>query len=99
MRGRLARLTPFWAARAFALFNLAFLAADIFLAHAANRFAHRAEWVPIAFSLVTPVLLLPGRQLAGRSRLTIGLLLRVRVVRRARRGRVLVLGHACTVAN
>ncbi|MBF5045385.1 hypothetical protein FGE12_23470 [Aggregicoccus sp. 17bor-14] len=60
LRGRLAALTPFWAARAFAVFNLAFLAADILLAHAANAFAHPAEWVPVAFSLVSPLLLLPG---------------------------------------
>ncbi len=53
-------MTPFFAARAFALGNLAFLAADILLAHAANGFARRVEWLPVFFSLVAPVLLLPG---------------------------------------
>lgn len=60
LRERLAGVTPFLAARAFAGANLAFLAADIFLAHAANAFARRVEWLPILFSLVAPVVLLPG---------------------------------------
>jgi len=60
LRERLAGVTPWLAARAFAVANLAFLAADIFLAHAANAFARRLEWLPIVFSLVAPLLLLPG---------------------------------------
>jgi hypothetical protein len=60
LRERLSSVTPFLAARAFAVGNLAFLAADILLAHAANAFARRVEWLPILFSLVAPVVLLPG---------------------------------------
>jgi hypothetical protein len=43
---------------AFALVNLAFLAPDIYLAHSTNLFRHPAEYVPFAFSLVAPVVLL-----------------------------------------
>lgn len=60
LRERLGAVTPFLAARAFAVGNLAFLAVDILLAHAANDFAHPAEWLPIVFSVVAPLLLLPG---------------------------------------
>jgi hypothetical protein len=42
----------------FILVNLAFLALDIYLAHSANSFRHAAEYVPLVFSLVSPVLLL-----------------------------------------
>lgn len=43
----------------FAVANVAFLAVDIGIAHAINAFEHRAEWVPVAFSLAaTPVLLI-----------------------------------------
>jgi hypothetical protein len=43
----------------FAVANIAFLAVDIGIAHAINAFAHRAEWIPVAFSLAaTPALLL-----------------------------------------
>ncbi|HEX7653579.1 MAG TPA: hypothetical protein VF607_08735 [Verrucomicrobiae bacterium] len=44
----------------FALFNLGGLAPDIFLAHSTNHFHHRAEWVPLYFSLAAPALLLIG---------------------------------------
>jgi hypothetical protein len=44
----------------FALFNLGGLAPDIFLAHSTNRFHAAAEWIPLAFSLAAPVLLLPA---------------------------------------
>jgi len=49
-----------WVIEAFAAGNLAFLAVDIWFAHSMNEFAHRAEWIPFFFSLVAPVLLLPG---------------------------------------
>ncbi len=42
----------------FALVNLAFLALDIYLAHSENSFRHPAEYVPLVFSLVAPVILL-----------------------------------------
>jgi hypothetical protein len=44
----------------FVLFNLSGLAPDIFLAHSVNQFHHRMEWVPLAFSIAAPVLLLPA---------------------------------------
>ena len=42
----------------FALGNLTFLALDIFIAHSENGFLRRAEYVPLFFSLGTPVLLI-----------------------------------------
>jgi hypothetical protein len=49
----------------FALANLAFLGLDIALAHAVNRFAHPAEWAPIAFSGVASIILLVAMVLGG----------------------------------
>ena len=48
-----------WLVEIFAVGNLAFLAVDIYLAHLANAFARPAEWIPIVFSVLTPVLLIP----------------------------------------
>jgi len=42
----------------FALGNLAFLALDIFVAHSENGFLRREEYLPLYFSLASPVLLL-----------------------------------------
>jgi preprotein translocase subunit Sss1 len=42
----------------FVLLNLGGLAPDIFLAHSVNGFHSRAEYVPLFFSLIAPVLLL-----------------------------------------
>ena len=42
----------------FVLVNLAFLAPDIYLAHSTNLFRHAAEYVPFAFSLAAPLVLL-----------------------------------------
>jgi hypothetical protein len=53
----------------FALFNLAGLAPDIFLAHSVNLFHARAEFVPLAFSLVAPAALLPATWCLATSRL------------------------------
>lgn len=36
--------------------NLAFLAVDVYLAHASNSFAHRAEWLPFYFSMIASLL-------------------------------------------
>ena len=44
----------------FAVGNLAFLALDVYLAHLVNDFRHQAEWIPVYFSIIAPVLLLPG---------------------------------------
>ncbi|MEZ5330846.1 MAG: hypothetical protein R2991_02065 [Thermoanaerobaculia bacterium] len=60
----------------FVLANLAFLSLDIAVAHSVNRFAEPAEWLPLAFSLLAPWVLLvalwldrwrPGRQGRGRT--------------------------------
>ncbi len=57
---RLASISPEQWVEIFIVSNLAFLGADIALAHAANAFANPAEWVPIGFSAVAALLLLPG---------------------------------------
>src|SRR5262245_41897535 len=44
----------------FALFNLAGLAPDIFLAHKTNFFRHRTEYIPLVFSVVSPAFLAPA---------------------------------------
>jgi hypothetical protein len=49
----------------FVVANVAFLAVDIFVAHSTNVFANWAEWIPIAFSLVAPVVLVVAMTLAG----------------------------------
>ncbi|HEV7221345.1 MAG TPA: hypothetical protein VGN42_01495, partial [Pirellulales bacterium] len=47
-----------WLTEAFVLVNLAFLSADIYLAHSVNQFSHPAEYVPLYFSMVAPMVLL-----------------------------------------
>ena len=42
----------------FVLFNLAFLALDVFIAHSLNAFRHWTEWIPFYFSAVTAILLM-----------------------------------------
>lgn len=42
----------------FALSNLAFLALDVYIAHSTNSFARSAEWIPVVFSLISPVVLI-----------------------------------------
>lgn len=49
-----------WVVELFAAGNLAFLAVDIWFAHSMNRFHFGAEWIPFFFSLIAPILLLPG---------------------------------------
>jgi hypothetical protein len=44
----------------FALVNLAGIAPDIYLAHSVNYFHHAAEYVPLYFSILAPILLLPA---------------------------------------
>ncbi len=53
----------------FALFNLAGLTPDIFLAHSTNLFRQRAEFIPLVFSLVSPILLTPAVVLLARGQL------------------------------
>jgi hypothetical protein len=55
----------------FALINLAFLSLDIYLAHSSNDFFEPAEYIPLYFSLVAPVLLagaIAAREFANRPR-------------------------------
>ena len=49
----------------FAVANIAFLAADIGLAHAINAFANPAEWIPVGFSLIAPFILGASMLLGG----------------------------------
>ena len=49
----------------FLVANLAFLAVDISLAHAANAFEHPAEWIPVVFSIGATFLLLLAIALGG----------------------------------
>ncbi len=44
----------------FVLLNLGFLTFDIYLAHSVNDFRQRAEYIPLYFSALAPVLLLAG---------------------------------------
>jgi hypothetical protein len=44
----------------FVLFNVSFLAIDIYVAHSINDFAHWAEWIPFYFSVAAPFVLLAG---------------------------------------
>ena len=53
----------------FALFNLAGLAPDIFLAHSTNSFRAPAEYIPLVFSLAAPLLLIPAIWSLAQSRL------------------------------
>jgi len=41
----------------FVVFNLSFLALDIYIAHSFNAFWHAGQWIPFYFSIVAPVLL------------------------------------------
>lgn len=56
---------PLAYAELFALNNVAFLAVDIAIAHAINAFAHRAEWVPVAFSVAASAVLVLSMTLGG----------------------------------
>jgi hypothetical protein len=50
----------------FAISNLGFLTLDIYLAHSVNQFRNPAEYVPLAFSASTPLILTSGLFLRGR---------------------------------
>ncbi len=51
----------------FALVNIGFLTFDIYLAHSVNQFRNRAEYIPLFFSALTPLVLVAGLALRGRS--------------------------------
>jgi len=53
------------AAEAFAIVNLGFLAADVWLAHSTNRFERPVEWLPVGFSIAAPLLLLLRSRIVG----------------------------------
>ena len=55
-RVRWARDTQLWV-ELFVTTNLAILAADIYIAHSVNHFQKAAEYIPLYFSLVAPVVL------------------------------------------
>jgi hypothetical protein len=55
----LRKVTPVRSIEGFVVANLAFLGLDILVAHQENRFERRAEWVPVAFSGLATLLLLP----------------------------------------
>lgn len=57
-RSRKWYLSPQLWVEGFALVNLAGLAPDIYLAHSTNYFHHPVEYLPLAFSLVAPLLML-----------------------------------------
>lgn len=60
IRDRILRISPGWIVELFATSNLAFLAADVYLAHSINAFRSKAEWIPVVFSLAAPIALLAG---------------------------------------
>jgi hypothetical protein len=49
----------------FVLLNLGFLTFDIYLAHSVNGFRRQAEYIPLYFSALAPVVLLAGLALQG----------------------------------
>jgi len=53
-------------AEVFAIVNLAFLTFDIYLAHSVNDFRRSAEYVPLAFSMIGPAILIIALFCAGR---------------------------------
>jgi hypothetical protein len=69
MRARLAAVTPVRVIEWFVLANLAFLGLDILVAHQENAFRDPAEWAPVVFSAIAPLVLLPGALHAGPPRL------------------------------
>ncbi len=49
-----------WLLEVFVFVNLAFLAVDVYMAHSVNDFAVEIEWLPVYFSAIAPLFLLPG---------------------------------------
>jgi hypothetical protein len=60
------KFEPWILVEVFALLNLGFLTFDIYLAHSVNGFSRSAEYIPLFFSAIAPILLLAG--LATRAR-------------------------------
>jgi len=57
---------PWFLVEAFALLNLGFLTFDIYLAHSVNGFRQRAEYIPLYFSALAPLVLLAALALRKR---------------------------------
>lgn len=55
---------PWLLAELFALVNLGALAGDVWVAHSVNAFERAEEWIPVVFSLASPLLLI-GAAIAG----------------------------------
>ena len=53
---------------AFSIINFGFLTFDIFLAHSVNQFRNRAEYIPLFFSAIAPVVLIIGLSQWARNR-------------------------------
>src|SRR5262245_42649642 len=66
-------LSPWLWVEAFVLVNLAVLTADIYLAHSVNDFRHRAEYLPLYFSMGAPAVLLLSLLLLGRRKVPLWL--------------------------
>jgi len=62
---RLRRIEPWTAVELFAAGNLAFLAVDVWVAHAVNRFERVEEWIPVIFSIAAPFVLAVAHLLGG----------------------------------
>jgi hypothetical protein len=56
---------PVWI-ELFVTANLGFLTFDIYLAHSVNQFRNRAEYIPLIFSAIAPMLLVIGLVLRKR---------------------------------
>ncbi len=60
----MARLSERWWARpqiwleVFVILNVGFLTFDIFLAHSVNQFRNKAEYIPLIFSAIAPIILI-----------------------------------------
>ncbi len=59
-------LQPALLLEVFVLINLGFLTFDIYLAHSVNAFRQGAEYIPLYFSAISPVLLLVGLIFRGK---------------------------------
>ncbi len=57
---------PWFLVEAFALVNLGFMTIDIFMAHSVNDFRRSAEYIPLYFSMVAPLVLIAGLALRAR---------------------------------
>jgi hypothetical protein len=59
----------------FVLANLAFLTADVYIAHSVNAFERGEEWIPIVFSVAAPMVLLISWAVRGRASRILGSLI------------------------